>query len=102
MEGGLSLQQSAAMVPPGAADAIGLADARRLAQKIMLEVAEGKDPQAERRAARKAGTFAELAERYLVEYAKKRNKSWKQSDYLVRRHVVPVWGKLDVKSIARR
>src|SRR5262245_30911539 len=33
----------------GSADAIGLADARRLAGRVMLEVAEGKDPAAERR-----------------------------------------------------
>jgi len=73
----------------GAADAIGLADARKLAQKIMLEVAEGKDLQAERKAQRKAGTFGELAERYVGEWAKKRNKSWQQADKLVRKYLLP-------------
>jgi integrase len=85
----------------GAADAIGLADARRLTQKIMLEVAEGKDPQAERKAQRNAGTFAELSERYVTEWAKKRNKSWRQADKLVRNYLLPKWAKLDAKSIAR-
>ena len=45
----------------GDAGAIGLADARTLAAEAMLEVARGKDPAAEKRAERGAGTFAELA-----------------------------------------
>ena len=45
----------------GDARSIGLADARRLAARIMLDVAEGKDPVAERRAERGSGTFADLA-----------------------------------------
>jgi integrase len=76
------------------ANAIGLADARKLASRIMFQVAEGKDPVADRVAERGHGTFAELAERYLNEYAKKHNKSWKQPDALVRRYLLPRWGKL--------
>ena len=41
---------------------IGLADARRLAARTMLDVIEGKDPAAERKAERLTGTFADLAE----------------------------------------
>lgn len=85
----------------GAADAIGLSDARKLAAEIMLEVVRGHDPQAERRAQRKAGTFAEVADRYLNEHAMKRNKSWKQADTLVRKHLLPTWGKLSIKTITR-
>src|SRR5215813_7084858 len=48
----------------GAADAIALSDARRLAARVMFQVAEGKDPQADRKAARSKGTFEELAARY--------------------------------------
>jgi hypothetical protein len=40
--------------------AIGLADARKLASRTMFEVAQGNDPQAERKAARSSGTFEEL------------------------------------------
>ena len=58
----------------GDAGAIGLADARTLAAEAMLAVARGKDPAAEKRAERGAGTFAELATRYVERYAKKRNK----------------------------
>jgi integrase len=85
----------------GDASAVGISDARRIAARIMAEVAEGEDPVAERMAARGSGTFAELAERYVEEYAKRRNKSWKQADALVRKHLLPRWGELDAKGITR-
>jgi hypothetical protein len=76
----------------GAADAIALADARKLAAELMLRVIKGEDPQTERRAKRGAGTFAEIAARYVEEHAKRKNKSWKYVDALVRRHLLPAWG----------
>jgi integrase len=79
---------------------IGLADARKIAARVMLQVAEGKDPAAERKAERGRGTFAELAERYLA-HAKKRNKSWQQADSLIRRYVLPRWGKLQSAAVTR-
>src|SRR5215472_18416904 len=60
----------------GNARAISLADARRLVGKIMVAVAEGGDPHADRLALRGRGSFEQVAKRYLEEYAKKRNKSW--------------------------
>jgi integrase len=85
----------------GAADAIALADARKLAAELMLRVIKGEDPAADKRAARGVGTFAELAERYLEQHAMKRNKSWRQGDASIRRHVLPHWGKLPAHSITR-
>ena len=85
----------------GNANAIGLADARKLAAEVMLDVIRGKDPAAERKAERGAGTFAELAERYLEQHAKKHNKSWQQPDRLVRRYLLPKWGKLQAATIVR-
>src|SRR5262249_60287266 len=81
---------------------VGLSDARRIAARIKLAIAEGKDPAADRKAERAAGTFAELAERYVEQYAKKKNKSWEHTrNKLVRPHLLPRWGKLDAKSITR-
>jgi integrase len=85
----------------GAADAIGLADARKLAAELMLRVIKGEDPQAARRAKRGAGTFAEIATRYVEEYAKKRNKSWRQADKLVRLYLLPAWGSFSANSLTR-
>jgi integrase len=84
----------------GKAAAIGLADARTLAAEAMLAVAKGKDPAAEKKAERGAGTFAELAARY-VEHSKKKNKSWRQGAHLVERYATPRWGKLQAATIAR-
>jgi hypothetical protein len=85
----------------GAADAIALAGARKLAAELMLEVIRGKDPAAEKRAARRNHTFAEMANRYVEQYGKKRNKSWRQADALVRHHLLPAWGGLSAQSITR-
>jgi integrase len=80
---------------------IGLADARKLASRVMFQVAEGKDPLTERRAERGRGTFEELAIRYVEQYATRNNKSWRQADALVRRHLLPKWGKLQAHAITR-
>ena len=81
--------------------AIGLKEARKTARKKLAAVENGVDVQAEKIAARKAGTFEDLAARYLEEYAKRRNKSWKQPEFLVRRYLKPVWGKLQARTITR-
>jgi integrase len=85
----------------GDAGAIGLSDARTLAAEAMLAVARGKDPAAEKRAERGAGTFPDLAVRYLEQHAKRHNKSWRQGDKLIRRHALPRWGKLQAGTITR-
>src|SRR5215471_6066107 len=82
-------------------NAISLADARRLAGKIMVAVAEGGDPHADRLALRGRGSFAQVAERYVEEHARKRNKSWQQANALVARYLLPRWAKLDIGSIRR-
>jgi integrase len=78
-----------------------LDEARAKAAKLRSEVREGKDPLAERQALRMADSFAELADRYLELYAKKRNKSWRQGRELVERYLLPRWGKLKANSISR-
>jgi integrase len=85
----------------GDACAICLSDARQMAAEVMLDVARGRDPQAERRAERGKGTLAELAERYLEQHAKRKNKSWEQADYLVRRHLLPRLGKLRAADVSK-
>jgi integrase len=84
----------------GKADAIGLSDARTEAAKVMVAVMQGLDPAAEKKAERGAGTFADLAAKYL-EHAKRVNKSWPQSDSLVRRFAIPRWGKLAAAAVTR-
>ena len=85
----------------GDARAITLADARRLAGRIMVAVAEGADPHADRLALRGRGSFEQVAQRYVEEHARKRNKSWRQADALVARYLLPRWAKLDIGNIRR-
>ncbi len=82
-------------------NAIGLAKARELAREVMYQVAKGNDPQADRKAQRQLGTFEELANRYVEEYAEKKNKSWKQAAKLVKKHQLPRWAKLPAHTITR-
>jgi len=81
--------------------ALSLTDARKLANRVMFQVAEGNDPAAERKAERSKGTFEELATRYVEQYAKRKNRSWQQADALVRRNLIPKWGKLRATDISR-
>jgi Arm DNA-binding domain len=74
--------------------AIDLSDAQRLASRTMFAVTEGTDPAAVRRAERNNGTFQDLATQYVEEHAKRHNRSWKQADALVRKHLLPRWSKL--------
>jgi len=84
----------------GRVDMIAHADARKLAAKLSVRVGDGDDPQADRKAERISGTFEELAARY-CDYAKRKNKSWQQADGLVKKHLLPRWGKLKVTDIRR-
>jgi integrase len=85
----------------GNANAIGLTAARTLAAEAMLAVAKGKDPAAEKKAERGSGTFADLATKYVEQWAKKHNKSWRQAETLISRYVLPRWGKLQAAAITR-
>src|SRR5262249_54192293 len=84
----------------GDARLISLDDARNKMKRVAVMVLDGKNPVGERRAAR-VGTFAEVAEKYFREYASKRNKCWKQADALVRRFLLPRWGRLSPAAITR-
>lgn len=84
----------------GAVEALKLDEARRLAGRVMFQVAEGADPQAQRLAARSSGSFEDIAKKYAA-YAEGRNKSWRQADALVKRHLLPRWGKMQAAAITR-
>jgi hypothetical protein len=75
--------------------------ARRQAAEVLLKVQTGVDVQAERQAQRGSGSFEELANRYRDEYAKHKNKSWRQPDALIAKNLMPRWAKLQAASISR-
>jgi integrase len=80
---------------------IGVEAARKIAAKVLYQVAEGRDPQAERVADRRAGSFAELHRLYIDGHAKRFNKSWKQASALINNHVLPHLGRTKAASVTR-
>jgi integrase len=85
----------------GDARAITIGTARDIAQKKWAEICNGVDVQAEKAAGRQTTTFSELAILYVEEHAKRRNRSWRQADKLVRSYLLPSWANIAVKDIKR-
>ncbi len=81
---------------------LSLEAARRMARSRLGDVAQGRDPQAERRAARQGDTFAEVAKLYLDRSAKRHKKSWREDERKIKRDLVPVLGRRKIQDIRRR
>jgi len=90
----LTLGQHGALAPD---------EARKLAQQRLSEVAQGSDPSAERRQARKAPTVEELKDRYLEQHArpKKKPSSVESDERLLRLHILPALGARKVAELTR-
>jgi integrase len=86
----------------GSAAVIGLADARTRARDVLHAASKGGDPAGAKQAARTVETMQQLADSYLELHAKKRKKSWKTDERLLRKHVLPGWQHRAVTDIARR
>ncbi len=83
--------------------AINLKAARRLARLRQAEIAEGRDPQAEKKVARVPKlTFADLSTLYITDHAKPKKRTWASDDRLIRKELLPAWGHLPVREIHRR
>jgi integrase len=90
----------------GTYPAMGLADARvKLADAQML-LKRGIDPgdrEVEaRRADRAAATVADLAEAYLDKWARPRKRSAAEDERILRKDVIPAWGRRKAQEITRR
>ena len=85
--------------------ALKLAAARKKALKAKADVADGKNPAAEKQAARNAprpDTFSAVADDFIERYAKRRsNKSWPETKRLLDKHVIPVWGRRPIREVTR-
>lgn len=84
----------------GTYPAIDLKAARELAQRALVDAAGGKDPAAEKQAARSAAKMPsdrdlieKVAEAFIERYAKAntRESSWKETKRILDKEVVPAW-----------
>lgn len=66
---------------------ISVENARKLAQQNKGKIAEGKNPQNEKRAIRSELTFYELFEQYMNRYSKVHKKSWKYDEREVNKYL---------------
>ena len=85
---------------------ITLADARVLHAEAKKALTEGRDPAAEtveqRRAERDAETVADLVELYLEKWARPRKRSAAEDERILRKEVIPTWGKLKAQDVRRK
>lgn len=92
----------------GTYPAIELRAARELAREALRKVAGGNDPAAEKKAARRApapanGDIVTIAKSFLDRYAKPncREASWRETERILNREIVPAWGGRSLSSITR-
>jgi integrase len=78
-------------------------EARKKAKTLLAEVADGMDPAGERQRTRHAPTVAALADRYLREHVKIKNKPSTGAEFerIVRREIVPELGTLAAEAVTR-
>ena len=85
----------------GAVDQWTLADARAKAREAIRLAAEGRDVATEKQAARQADTFADLASAYVERWAKEQKKSWREDERVIKKFLLPVFGKTPVADVRR-
>ncbi len=83
---------------PGTYPAIDLRSARELAQQVLVAVARGGDPAAEKKAARRGAKVPadrdlveKVVEQFIERYAKANTKSWPETKRILDREVVAPW-----------
>lgn len=88
----------------GGYPALDLVDAREEARKALRRVAKGYDPASERAElkAEEPDLFNAVADDFMERYAKKRTRSWAETDRIFKVYVKPEWGKRRIDSITRR
>ncbi|MBA2410548.1 MAG: integrase arm-type DNA-binding domain-containing protein [Gammaproteobacteria bacterium] len=83
-----------------------LADAREAAHQAQKKIEQGIDPGDEKAALRAAerarqNDFKAVATEFIEKYAKRHTRSWKETDYTLRKEVIPAWGDLNIRKITR-
>ncbi|QND58229.1 tyrosine-type recombinase/integrase [Mesorhizobium huakuii] len=97
--------------PPTIGQAMTLPEARTAARGAMQSLSEGRDPSAEKKAAKAAppspvdperDLVRKLGESFVERYCKPRNKSWKEIERQFKAEINPHWGDRRAQEISRR
>jgi integrase len=90
----------------GTYPSITLADAHQAHAEAVKKLEQGIDPGAEavaeRGEERLAPTVATLTDEYLEKWAKPRKRSWREDERILKKDVLPEWGRRKVREITRR
>uniref|UniRef100_C6DYU6 Integrase family protein n=1 Tax=Geobacter sp. (strain M21) TaxID=443144 RepID=C6DYU6_GEOSM len=90
----------------GSYPAVPLAAAREACEVARAKVKAGTDPLAQKDAEleerRKAPTVADLCAEYLERHAKQFKRSWQKDEQMIKRDVLPEWGKRKARDITKR
>jgi len=78
--------------------------ARKKAFEVLAEVMKGKDPAADRQKARHSDqdTAEHFVKAFIERYAKKQQRSWRETERTLFREFIPRFGKKKLKDISRR
>lgn len=83
-----------------------LAEAREEARLAMQLVAKGLDPAEERAEAKRSlnspNTVTAVLDRFIQNYARPKNRTWRETQRMFETNVLPLIGRRDIKSITRR
>jgi len=87
--------------------AMSLQEARKRARAYKVDIDAGKDPQAEKIAARHATaplTVREAAETFLQHYKRlgRRARTVEQMEWAIRKHLIPLFGSHDLESVTKK
>jgi len=94
----------------GAHGSVTVEQARRIAEAKRGDVARGIDPMAELQKERQAvaaerskpkRSVEHIVREFVERYARRRNRSWKETERILKRHILPAWGKRQITSITR-
>jgi integrase len=86
----------------GSYSTLPLAEARQLAKDALREIAHGRNPAEQKKAARLAENVFDLADLYLEKHARPKKKTWRTDYRVINRDIKPVWGNRKVADIKRR
>jgi integrase len=89
----------------GSYPVVGLDDARAASMDALRAVRDGRNPAAEKRAAKQStlspDTFRAVADQFVERYAKKNNRSWRETERIFNVYVTPVWKDRPLADIRR-